>query len=134
MIVVDTNIIGYLFLTSERSRQAAQALRKDPHWAAPLLWRSEFLNVLTMYIRRGLLGPEDALQIVDEATGLMRGREYGVSSLRILSLAASSSCSAYDCEFVALAQDLAIPLVTVDHQILDQFPDIAISLDTFIAG
>ena len=29
MIVVDTNIIGYLYLTSERSVQAEQALVKD---------------------------------------------------------------------------------------------------------
>jgi hypothetical protein len=35
MIVVDTNIIGYLYLTGDRSSQAEQAFRKDPHWAAP---------------------------------------------------------------------------------------------------
>jgi len=29
MIVVDTNIIGYLFLTSSHSGEAEQALRKD---------------------------------------------------------------------------------------------------------
>jgi hypothetical protein len=39
MIVVDTNIIGYLYLTSDRSAQSEQALIKDPHWVAPLLWR-----------------------------------------------------------------------------------------------
>ena len=30
MIVVDTNIIGYLYLTGDRSAQAEKALLKDP--------------------------------------------------------------------------------------------------------
>jgi predicted nucleic acid-binding protein len=135
MIVVDTNIIGYLFLTSDRSLQAEQAFRKDPVWVAPLLWRSEFRNVLALYLRQGLLSLEDAHQIMDEAMRLMRGMEYEVTSLRVLSLVASSSCSAYDCEFVALAQDLAVPVVTADRQVLDQFPETSISLDAFaLAG
>jgi predicted nucleic acid-binding protein len=134
MIVVDTNIIGYLFLTSDRSSQAEQALRKDPDWAAPLLWRSDFRNVLALYLRQDLLSLEDAHQIMDEASRLMRGMEYEVASLRVLSLVASSACSAYDCEFVALAQDLGVPLVTADRHILDQFPEASISLDTFVSG
>ena len=40
MIVVDTNIIAYLYLESGRSSQVEQALKKDTDWAAPLLWRS----------------------------------------------------------------------------------------------
>ena len=133
MIVVDTNIIGYLYLTGGRSFQAEQAFRKDPHWAAPLLWRSEFRNVLALYIRQRLLTLEDAHQIMDEAMGLLRDGEYEVASLRVLSLVASSSCSAYDCEFVALAQDLDVPLVTANQQILNQFPETSISLDVFVS-
>jgi predicted nucleic acid-binding protein len=134
MIVVDTNIIGYLYLTGDRSFQAEQAFRKDPHWAAPLLWRSEFRNVLALYIRQRLLTLADAYQIMNEAMGLLRDGEYEVASLRVLSLVASSSCSAYDCEFVALAQDLDVPLVTADQQILNQFPETSISLDVFVSS
>ena len=88
MIVVDTNIIGYLYLTSDRSSQVERAFRKDPAWVAPLLWRSEFRNVLALYLRQGLLSLEDAYQIMDEALRLMRGNEYEVASLRVLSLVA----------------------------------------------
>lgn len=133
MIVVDTNLIGYLFLTSGRSVQAEQALLRDPDWAAPLLWRSEFRNVLALYIRRNLLTLQDALQIMDAATELMVGSEYQPASAPVLNLVSTSTCSAYDCEFVALAQDLGAPLVTVDTQILDQFPSLATSLETFIS-
>ena len=133
MIVVDTNIIGYLYLTSDHSPLAEQALLKDPLWSAPLLWRSELRNVLVLYIRRKLLNVGEAQAVMDEASHLMQGREYEVTSPQVLNLAATSTCSAYDCEFVALAQDLDIPLVTTDKQILKHFPSTAISLEEFVS-
>ncbi len=48
MIVVDTNVVGYLFLSSEKSVLAERALEKDNEWATPILWRSEFRNVLSV--------------------------------------------------------------------------------------
>jgi predicted nucleic acid-binding protein len=69
---------------------------------------------------------------MDEALDLMKDREYEVNSYHVLSLVASSTCSAYDSEFVSLAQDLGVPLVTVDTQILRQFPSTAIPLEAFI--
>ena len=134
MIVVDPNIIAYLYLESGRSMQSEQALRKDPQWAAPLLWRSELRNVLALYLRKDILTLEDIQRIMREAALLMKGREYEVTSLQVLKLVASSSCSAYDCEFVALAKDLGTPLVTVDKKILREFPQIAVSLDGFIVS
>jgi hypothetical protein len=74
-----------------------------PSGQPPLLWRSEFRNVLAVYMRRGLLALDHALQLIDNAELLMRGREYEISSARIFSLVAGTRCSAYDGEFVALA-------------------------------
>jgi predicted nucleic acid-binding protein len=71
MIVVDTNIIGYLYLNNAHSPQAEQTLRKDSLWATPYLWRSELRNVLAHYLRRNLLAPTDAQLILDEALHLM---------------------------------------------------------------
>ena len=133
MIVVDTNIIGYLYLSSNHSSLAEQALLKDPLWSAPLLWRSELRNVLALYIYKDLLGLTEAQQVMEEASRLMQGREYEVTSHHVLNLVARSSCSAYDCEFVALARDLDIALVTTDKQILKQFPENAISLKEFVS-
>jgi len=132
MIVVDTNIIGYLYLSSDRSEQAEEALLKDAQWVAPILWRSEFRNVLTLYMRKNILALEDAVRIMGEATSLMQGGEYETVSFQVLQLVKESTCSAYDCEFVALAGDLNVPLVTVDKQILKKFPNKTISLDEFI--
>lgn len=134
MIVVDSNIIGYLYLTSARSSQAEQLLRKDAQWAAPLPWRSEFRNVLALYLRKRFLSLEAAQEIMDEAISLMVGQEYEVVSSQVLSLVAKSTCSAYDCEFVALARDLGVSLVTVDQQVLDQFPQVAVPLEKYLVS
>jgi predicted nucleic acid-binding protein len=40
---------------------------------------------------------------------------------------------AYDCEFVALAQYLNVPLVTADKKILREFPEVATSLDSLVS-
>ena len=133
MIVVDTNIIGYLYLSSDRSDQAEKALLIDSEWVAPILWRSGFRNVLALYIRKNILTLEDAVRIMDEATLLMQGGEYETVSLQVLRLVGESTCSAYDCEFVALAQDLNMRLLTVDKQIVKQFPIEAISLDEYVS-
>ncbi len=68
---------------------------------------------------------------MEEAARLMQGREFAVVSFQVLNLVAASTCSAYDCEFVALAKELEVPLVTVDRQVLSQFPSVAVSLDAF---
>lgn len=132
MIVVDTNILVYLHISSEWSGHATRLLQKDPSWVSPPLWRSEFRNVLAGYLRKGIVSLEYAKQIMTEALKTMNGHEIPVSSNRVLELTSSSSCTAYDCEFVALAQDLGVRLVTADTQILANFPSVAINLEQFI--
>ena len=123
MIVVDTNVIAYLALPSPYTGAAERLFREDPEWAAPVLWRSEFRNVLAHYLRKGLIRFEQALEIQAEMESLFREREYEVPSLEILSLVNRSDCSAYDCEFVALARGLGVPLVTMDRKLAASFPD-----------
>jgi predicted nucleic acid-binding protein len=131
VIVVDTNVLVYLLLPGEHTEQAERILRRDPVWAAPLLWRSEFRNVLAVYMRQGRLSLDHALQLMDNAEILLQGREYAVSSVRVLSLVAGTRCSADDGEFVALAQDLGVSLVTSDARLLAEFPATAIAMGMF---
>lgn len=125
MIVVDTNIITYLYLPTALTSQAEQLRLSDPDWLAPVLWRSEFRNLLTGYARRSALSFEAARQIQGEAERMMAGREYQPASAQVLDLASTCECSAYDCEFAALALDLGADLVTMDRQLLRAFPRFA---------
>ena len=132
MIVVDTNLLAYLYITGEQTALAEAAVRRDPVWTAPVLWRSEFRNILAGLVRKKTLPLDVARDLAREAEGWMRGREYAVLSYHVLALAAGSGCSAYDCEFVALAQDLGVSLVTNDRQVLTTFPDHTVSLKEFV--
>lgn len=128
MIVVDSNVLAYLYLPGEYSAVAEALMEHDPDWAAPVLWRSEFRNILAGYIRRGKLTFEQASTLQNEAEDLLSGAEYEVDSRSVLELVRDSECSAYDCEFVALAMKLGTKLVTMDGKVLRSFPGIAVAL------
>ncbi len=128
MIVVDTNILAYLYLPTEHTQKVEALLAKDPEWIAPTLWRSEFRNVLALYLRKNLLTFDQALEIQNEAEALLQNNEFIVTSLDVLQLVQNSECSAYDCEFVALAQNMHVKLITMDKKVLKNFPETAISL------
>jgi predicted nucleic acid-binding protein len=123
VIVVDSNVIAYLYLPGEHTAGAEALLRHDATWAAPLLWRSEMRNILTGYLRRGSLSFEQILAVQAEAEDLLRGGEYQVSSQAVLELVAASGCSACDCEFVAVARHLGSRLITMDSKLLKAFPN-----------
>lgn len=128
MIIVDTNVLAYLYLPGEYTEAAEALLERQPEWAAPSLWRSEFRNILAGYLRRGDLTFEQACSLQSEAEGLLIGSEYEVDSLHVLELVRDSDCSAYDCEFIALAITLKTELVTMDGKLLRAFPKIAVPL------
>jgi predicted nucleic acid-binding protein len=128
MIVVDSNVLAYLYLPGEYTSVAEALLEHDADWAAPVLWRSEFRNILAGYLRRGSLTFQQAHSIQREAEDFLAGAEYEVDSLNVLELVRDSECSAYDCEFVALAMKLDTKLVTMDGKLLRGFPGIAVSL------
>ncbi|MDZ7754858.1 type II toxin-antitoxin system VapC family toxin [Rhodohalobacter sp.] len=131
MIVVDTNVIASMWVPNDMDEWVYKVLKKDDDWVAPLLWRSEFRNVLSIYLRKDILEFSVVLQATEEAEQLMDTNEFDVNSTQVMSLVSDSSCSAYDCEFVALADDLNVPLVTFDKKILREFPSIAIHPEDF---
>lgn len=128
MIVVDTNVLAYLYLPNKYTVAAESLLEQDPEWAAPILWRSEFRNILAGYLRRKSLTFDQALSLQREAEGMLGGLEFEVDSSAVLELVRASDCSAYDCEFVALADKLATRLVTMDGKLLRAFPKRAVAL------
>jgi predicted nucleic acid-binding protein len=128
VIVVDSNVVAYLYLPGEFTAAAEALLARDPDWSAPILWRSEFRNILAGYLRRGQLTFGQALALQGEAEDLLRDAEHEVDSRSVLELVRDSECSAYDCEFVALAMRLGTRLVTMDGKVLRSFPDISVPL------
>lgn len=128
MIVVDSNVVAYLYLPGDHTAKAEALLERDPDWAVPVLWRSEFRNILAGYLRRKTLTFAQTCGLQSEAEDLLAGSEFEIDSKAVLELVRDSDCSAYDCEFVALAQKLQVKLVTMDVKLLKAFPKHAVSL------
>ena len=132
MIVADTNIISYFLLPTPYSDLVDKLYKLDSEWIAPTLWKSEFRNVLALYLRKEIITFEKALQLQETAESSMADNEFDVSSAQVLALVDKSNCSSYDCEFIALAQHLNIPLVTQDKKVLREFPSISNTVADFI--
>lgn len=135
MIAVDTSVIAALVLpTSDATAAATMLLSSDRDWVAPLLWRSELTNILATGTRNEWFTLDQALEALSTAEELMDGGEYRVPAPDVLRRASESGCTGYDCEFVVLARDLDVKLVTLDRQILKSFPGTAIALSEFRPG
>ncbi|HEY5565075.1 MAG TPA: type II toxin-antitoxin system VapC family toxin [Rhodothermia bacterium] len=134
MIVADASLLAYLHIQGDRTADAEAALRRDPVWAAPRLWRSEMRNVLILYVRKGVLAVDEARLLMDAALDLMRGNEYEVASDPIFACLERANVSAYDAEYVALATELDIHVVTADRRLQRAFPERVVSLREFASG
>jgi len=132
MIIVDANLIGALFLQSDQSLIATRILEKDPDWYAPLLWQSEMRSIITSYLRHKLITLDKAIQIMDEAHALMMEHERFISSNLVLELVSTSKCTSYDSEYVALAKEMNLTLVTFDKEVVGEFPGIAVFPQDFV--
>lgn len=132
MIVADTNLIAYLYLPAPQTEIAERVLQRDHDWAAPALWRSEYRNVLALHLRQEDLALDDAIAAMHAAETLMAGGEYLVQSTQVLGAIAGTAVSAYDGEFVALARQLQVPLLTFDRRLRNAFPEVAKAPETIL--
>lgn len=132
MIVADANLLLYLVVQGLRTETARGVVEADDAWAAPPLWRSEVLSALGRYVRRGDLDAGSALMMYAGAEAAIGDRAFDPEPADVLALSAASGCSTYDCEYVAVARALGVPLVTADKEVLRAFPRIAVSPEAFL--
>jgi predicted nucleic acid-binding protein len=128
VIVVDTNVVAYFFIEGEQTEFARSLWRSDPVWRLPPLWRHEYLNVLATFVRHGGADREAARTLWTKAIRMLAGSELDVDMAAALELAVTHTISAYDAQFVALAQALKVKLATNDQQLLRSFPSLAMPL------
>ena len=132
MIVIDSNIIAYLMIPSDRTKEIEKLLLKDSEWITPLLWRSEFRNILTLYMKQSQMSLILAEQTIARAENLLSEREYGFLSSDVLVLTYEKSLSAYDAEYVVLAINFGVPLITVDKKLLKEASEYAVSPSKYL--
>jgi predicted nucleic acid-binding protein len=132
MIVADSNLIAYLHLPGPKADVADAVLLKDSQWWVPPLWRSEFRSILFAYMRTRGMNAATAEAHWAEALDHLGSNQKEPNPTSVLAKAFDSNLSAYDAEFVVLAEELCVPLVTSDQQIIKAFPKLAISPEDFV--
>lgn len=134
MIVVDTNILSYYFIKSEKTDLAQSIQEKDPDWLVPAFWKYEFLNVLSKYSRFNGMTLDESKALFSEALDILLGKEAQTNPENVLELSIGKGITVYDAEYISLAISLACKLVTADKELLKKFPGVAISMEDFTGG
>ena len=130
MIVADTSLIAPCVIPGEMTELALAVYGRDSEWVAPPLWRNEVSNVLATQMRLKGMSLGVAKEALRRAASLVDAAPEP-SGENVLSLAHASGASAYDCEFVAVAKALGIPLVTADRRLVRLFPAVCVSPEAF---
>ena len=133
MIVVDTHVLVYAVLPGEQTADVNRAAVRDADWVAPALWRREFRNVLATAMRLRGLTLARALEAFAAAETLVADAPLEPSTEECLETAARGGVSAWDAEFVFVAERLGARMVTSDRRLARAFPACVTLLGDFVA-
>jgi predicted nucleic acid-binding protein len=131
MIVADANLVAYFVIPGVSTQQAERVRAKDKLWIVPPLLPHELLNIMTTYVNRNRLGRDEAIRAYRRGLALVKVSDVSHDPIAILNLATTARCASYDAEYVWLAQQLRVPMVTADREVIEAFPSVALGLDQF---
>lgn len=132
MIVTDTNIIAYLMIQGNLTNQAKKVFNRDSDWVVPGLWKHEFLNIMATLVNTERAELNNVILCYEKAIKLFSRLEKEPNYRNVLTISTHHRISAYDAQFVSLAMELDVPLITEDKRLLDKFPDNTQIMDQFI--
>ena len=125
MIVADSNLIASSVLVSAATEAALSVREHDDDWRVPRLWRYEVLNIFATMIKTKRLSRVVGESLYAQLLAVLGPQELDASPESVLKLVEDHAISGYDAQFVALAQELGVPLYTQDRELLKKFPSVA---------
>ncbi|MFH1066458.1 MAG: type II toxin-antitoxin system VapC family toxin [bacterium] len=132
VIVVDANIVAYFFIQGSFTEKAQALFESQPIWATPRLCSHELLNILATLAKTGRDPLNKILDIWRRAHDLLLPFQQEVDMEKALHIACRLHLSAYDAQYLALADALGVPLITQDHKLIAAAPKVAQSLQGFL--
>ena len=134
MIVVDANVLAYSIIEGTLTPWALQVRDRDPHWRLPGIWRHEILNIFTTYVRQGGLTKDKAVKALEDVYAHILPNEVELGPIETLEIALHYKITAYDAQYVLLAQKLGVPCVTEDRALRRSTPGLTVSMENFVTG
>lgn len=115
-LVVDASVALKWVVREPLQAEAMRFLDRDLTLLAPDLIWSELGNALWKRVRRREMDAEDALGALDIITQLpLQTKTIFGNAGRSLRMAIETGCSAYDCAYLALAENEDTQVVTADR-------------------
>ncbi len=116
MIVVDTSAILALLVDRPAPRDLVERVLGDGDLHAPHTVDVELLNALRGLVRGGKLSAHQAQDVRVDVRDLLITR-HAIEPLADRAWSLRDNLTAYDAVFVALAENLDVPLVTTDRKL-----------------
>ena len=117
MIVVDAPLVAFLLIEGEGTPVARRLYKADPEWVTPPILNHELLNILGgLGHAEGDFASMEALW--KEARGILAPRQQVPDPVRALRLSVELGLSGYEAQYLALAEKLALPLLTTEKRLL----------------
>ncbi len=119
-VVFDCSVTLAWFLKDERTgfTDTSLDLLETAECWVPYLWRLEFPNALLMAERKGRLGRQERLEILENAAQLALRTDMAVPDMQVLSsIADRRNLTVYDASYLELAARMGFDLITLDKSL-----------------
>ena len=133
MIVVDCDVIAYLLIEGEKTSLARTLWTRENNWWMPELWLHEFLNILGHQRTRRESEVEDLPGTLGSSSlSMFEAKSRQADMGYTLSLAARYRLTAYDAQYIALAQSMDVLLISEDRGLRQAVPQSVRSMKSFL--
>jgi predicted nucleic acid-binding protein len=118
MIVVDASVVAYLFIEGELTDVVRELYRVDAEWVTPPILNHEILSILAA------VGTEEqsshSVEVIwRDVRALLAARQHVPDPVNSLRLAVEFGISGFDAQYLSLAQQLNLPLITGDARLIE---------------
>ncbi len=134
MIVVDASIVAFLLIEGELTPAARRLHRLDPEWITPPILNHELLHILAA-LGHSSGSQEDRRAMVEIWRGIRQSvgaRQQVPDPVKALKLAMELGIPGHDAQYLALAEQLALPLVTEEESLIAAAPSRAVGLISYL--
>lgn len=118
MIVIDASVVAYLMIEGEMTDVVRELYRVDSDWVTPPILNHEILSILAA------VGTEEqSSQSVEviwrDVRALLGAKQQVPDPVNSLRLAVELGISGFDAQYLSLAQQLNLPLITGEARLIE---------------